>query len=64
MFTVTELLAWNSLLRVGACRSPHDFWMTAFSISQPFTGDGEMTEDGRRRWPFPAVQAMKARSTG
>ena len=31
MFTVMELLAWNSLLRVGAYRSPNGLWMTAFS---------------------------------
>jgi hypothetical protein len=43
MFTVMELLAWNSLLRVGAYRSPNGLWMTAFSINQTLTSTGRMT---------------------
>ncbi len=47
MFTVMELLAWNSLLRVGAYRSPNGPWMTAFSINQTLTSTGRMTFHGR-----------------
>ena len=43
MFTVMELLAWNSLLRAGAYRSPNGLWMTAFSINQTLTSTGRMT---------------------
>ncbi len=48
MFTVMELLAWNSLLRVGAYRSPNGLWMTAFSINQTLTSTGRMTFHGRQ----------------
>ena len=47
MFTVMELLAWNSLLRAGAYRSPNGLWMTAFSINQTLTSTGRMTFHGR-----------------
>jgi hypothetical protein len=47
MFTVMALLAWNSLLRVGAYRSPNGLWMTAFGINQTLTSTGRMTFHGR-----------------
>ncbi len=67
MFTVMELLAWNSLLRVGAYRSPNGLWMTAFSINQTLTSTGRMTFHGRgcvktcsliHRWEITANFAL------
>jgi hypothetical protein len=60
MFTVMELLAWNDLLRLGACRSPNGPWMTAFSFNQPLRPYNLIG----RLWPPAAYRSAPQRSGG